>query len=277
VVAAGSLAAYNYSVTGNASCMPYQVYEDRYGWVPLFLWQQLPEQMPGYNHREFENFYQEDFDKRVQKFSSPGAMLVDRGKFAIGSSCFYLGGALILAVLAMPLLLSQSRTRVAIWLAMPALAAGFATPWSAAHYLAPAGSILILLGFIGLNHVSEKASKTGSQRLVAVAIVLLHLLSFIILLYQLKSEYHEAWWVRRHEVEQKLLEQPGRDLVFVRYEDGHDHHQEWVYNLANIDESEVVWAREMSPEKDAELREYFSSRNVWLVEPDKKDSPLTSF
>ena len=52
---------------------------------------------------------------------------------------------------------------------------------------------------------------------------------------------------------------------------------EWVYNAADIDRAQVVWAREMSPAKDRELTDYFKDRNVWLVEPDQnppKVSPI---
>jgi hypothetical protein len=43
---------------------------------------------------------------------------------------------------------------------------------------------------------------------------------------------------------------------------------EWVYNAADIDAAKVVWAREMSPDRNRELMTYFSNRKVWLVEPD---------
>ena len=54
----------------------------------------------------------------------------------------------------------------------------------------------------------------------------------------------------------------GKHLLIVRYD-------EWVYNDADIDGSKVVWAREMSREKNRKLIEYFKDRQVWLVEPDK--------
>ena len=41
-----------------------------------------------------------------------------------------------------------------------------------------------------------------------------------------------------------------------------------VYNAANIDNSKVIWAREMDPASDRELTEYYKGRKVWLVQPD---------
>jgi hypothetical protein len=41
-----------------------------------------------------------------------------------------------------------------------------------------------------------------------------------------------------------------------------------VYNNADIDNSPIVWAREMGPAADREIIQYFKTRKVWLVEPD---------
>jgi hypothetical protein len=62
---------------------------------------------------------------------------------------------------------------------------------------------------------------------------------------------------------------PGKHLVLVRYSSGHDLSTEWVFNPAALDESKVLWAREMSPQEDAKLFSYFKDRETWLVEPDK--------
>jgi murein tripeptide amidase MpaA len=76
---------------------------------------------------------------------------------------------------------------------------------------------------------------------------------------------------RRVELERQLRERGGRHLVLVRYR---DHNQpvlinnEWVYNAAEIDQSQVVWARELDPEHNRRLLEYFKDRQVWLVNPD---------
>jgi hypothetical protein len=62
---------------------------------------------------------------------------------------------------------------------------------------------------------------------------------------------------------ERLAQEPGRDLVIVRYADGHDPHREWVYNRADIDGSEVVWARDMGAIRNAALIDYFADRRIW--------------
>ena len=51
----------------------------------------------------------------------------------------------------------------------------------------------------------------------------------------------------------------------VRYSPRHNIHREWVYNSADIDNAEVVWARELSPRKNKQLFKYFRERKVWLL------------
>src|SRR5260370_3587801 len=45
----------------------------------------------------------------------------------------------------------------------------------------------------------------------------------------------------------KLKGLPEKQLVIVRYASHHDLFDEWVYNDADIDNSKIVWAREMNP------------------------------
>ena len=53
--------------------------------------------------------------------------------------------------------------------------------------------------------------------------------------------------------------------------------KEWVYNRADIDGSTVVWAREISPDDDRLLREYFAGRKAWVVIADEKPPRLLPY
>src|SRR5581483_7407430 len=83
--------------------------------------------------------------------------------------------------------------------------------------------------------------------------------------------------VRRSPVIKNLQEVPGRQLVIVKYTPAHSPHHEWVYNRADIDSAQIVWARSMGPEKDAELVRYFHDRHAWILYPDGKYKVLVPF
>jgi hypothetical protein len=76
----------------------------------------------------------------------------------------------------------------------------------------------------------------------------------------------------RKPVEKQLATLPGEHLVLVRYSKDHNSGEEYVYNQADIDHSETVWAREIPGMDLGPLLNYFRNRDVWLYEPDEDDS-----
>ena len=48
-------------------------------------------------------------------------------------------------------------------------------------------------------------------------------------------------------------------------------------NAADIDNSRVIWAREMDAQNNAELLRYFKDRTAWLVEPEANPSKLSPY
>jgi hypothetical protein len=61
---------------------------------------------------------------------------------------------------------------------------------------------------------------------------------------------------------------PGKDVVLVKYAPDFDPDREWVYNGADIDGQKIVWARDMGPDKNQELLDYYRGRKFWMVEAD---------
>jgi hypothetical protein len=55
----------------------------------------------------------------------------------------------------------------------------------------------------------------------------------------------------------------------VRYHVDHDPFFELVYNDADIDNSKVVWARDMGPAQNEELLRYYNDRQAWLLDADE--------
>ena len=73
---------------------------------------------------------------------------------------------------------------------------------------------------------------------------------------------------RKRGVETDLLaNHPGKHVIFVRYTGTHSPHEEWIYNLADIDTQPVVWAQDMGWE-NSKLVAYYPDRSFWMFEPD---------
>jgi hypothetical protein len=76
----------------------------------------------------------------------------------------------------------------------------------------------------------------------------------------------------RERVMDQLRGRGGKHLVVVRYQSGHSPHQEYVYNNADIDGSDIIWARELAaPEMNRPLLEYYRERSIWLFRPDESE------
>jgi hypothetical protein len=80
----------------------------------------------------------------------------------------------------------------------------------------------------------------------------------------------------REAIENQLMRNPGKQLVFVRYAPSH-RFEEWIHNAADIDSSRIVWANDLGPEENAELLRYYASRKAWLLEPDAHPPALTPY
>jgi hypothetical protein len=73
----------------------------------------------------------------------------------------------------------------------------------------------------------------------------------------------------RTRVLRKLEEHGGKHLVLVNYGPQHRFHYSVIYNNADIDNSTVVWVRDLGPARNDELVRYFRGRTVWTYDPDQ--------
>ena len=68
-------------------------------------------------------------------------------------------------------------------------------------------------------------------------------------------------------------------MILVRYSADHiDKSDECVYNGADIDASQIVWAHDMGEAKNLELINYYwGSRKIWLYQPDTDPNRLIPY
>jgi hypothetical protein len=190
---------------------------------------------------------------------------------------FYFGAALMIPLIMLRRVFYDRRTRFLMVTGALFFAGMFLNAFMIAHYAAPATGLLLAILIQAMRHL--RVWRPSGQ---PVGAFLVRALPTVCLLL---CALHLAWipaearpGLPRAKVQQQLERLPGHHLAIVRYAPDHDPMSvEWVYNAADIDRAQVVWAREMSPAKDRELTDYFKDRSVWLVEPDQtppKVSPI---
>lgn len=254
---------YNDRVTGSPLTLPYQVYERQYALAPNFVaWPAKPVDR-AYRHSEIRRYHETWGLARHEGMRRPDRMLWVYLRKLAKLQATMLGPGL-LALIALPAVLKWAPSRVALIATGVLLVSVLMTMGSYPHYLAPALGPVYVLVIFGLRRLwGLGCSITG--RPMVLAIVLLFAVDFGLQVGRRLSGPGQAWAEQRQGILESLQASPGRDLVLVEYDPQHNVHQEWVYNRASIDASDVVWARSMGPSADAALAAYFSDRTRWRL------------
>ncbi|MGH7550800.1 MAG: hypothetical protein ACREK3_08645 [Gemmatimonadota bacterium] len=258
---------YNYRVTGDFLTMPHKAYTEMYAVTPNFFWQEAPD-LSGreFRHPEFEAFFRDYALERYEEMRDPWVFLGRSLGKLMTIHLFFLGPG-ILALIGLRRAVRDRWVLLAagIW-AVLLLAELFTGTWP--HYLAPATGLIFLVMIASLRALHEISSPRleGRRAVLLIAVFFALSLPLRLLVLDTQEERSPASFAqRRHAVIEELRRRPGRDLVIVDYGPEHNVHREWVYNEADIDEAEIVWARDMGNENE-ELIDYFRERRIWHLE-----------
>jgi hypothetical protein len=266
-----AMAAYNRAVTGHPLRMPLVAYEQTYGANPMFFWQ-TDRPIPEYRHRVMALFHagwQRDYG---DEHRSPAGFLRVSADKVLRLALFYLGAALVVPLLALRRRTARPWVRLAAVGCLAELLGLTLTPHGGCnpHYVAPAAGLLAVLVVTGLRQLY--VGRWHGRR-VGRALVCSIGLSYpsLIVLSALADPGipAEATHMARAGLLRRLEHDPRRHLVVVRYDNPRPNglgHEDWVFNEADIDAARVVWAREINPEADRRLLDYFGDRQAWLLE-----------
>jgi hypothetical protein len=130
------------------------------------------------------------------------------------------------------------------------------------HYLAPMAGLFYVVLFQGVRWWRIAGRRHTAGRWVLPSIVTYSLLSLLAYcIWQFAGNEPSA----RAVIEARLSDMPGRHLVFVDYPRRHNLHQEWVYNRADIDSSQIVWANRLTEKENGQLVDYYGeTRHAWV-------------
>ncbi len=280
-----AFATHNKSVTGSYATLPYQIHESTYAIAPLFIWQSLDEEHD-YRHAIIEQYHHGWIMLAYRLHDSLPSMI--QLKASITENAFHFFLPLPFALCSVFIFPSFWQTQenprqqlfrlgvllvvLCSWVASM-LTAVFVYP----HYLAPIAPMLLLVTVWGLRYAAvayRQSLPSCNVRLLAVAFLVFQAVIFSFQAYGHVTTSTDSWPWYRAKILTQLETTSEEHLIFVRYDSTHRSHNEWVYNRADIDHAKVVWAREMNPNADQALADYFDHRKIWLLEPDQPNPQL---
>jgi hypothetical protein len=283
----------NKQVTGSWTTLPYQLSQYRYGVPAALTFQSKP--IP---HAELTAEQQMDYRmQRSFQGENPETLstYLLRLEYRVRYYRFFFLAPLYLAL---PLSLVAIRRFSFLWVILTLIVFTLGINFFPAyqlHYAAACTCLYILVAIVGLQRLSSlrihgRLAGRGAARILLFLCAAHFVFWYGLHLFERSSVSqallpYETWDAinhlnpqRRIFVNRELEKIPGQLLVFVRYNyPQHIFQDEWVYNRANIDDSRIVWARDLGPEEDGKLLEYYPQRKALLLEPDAKPPQLTGF
>ncbi len=278
---------HNLATTSRLDRMPYQLHEAQYAVTPVFVFGQPREpvrgtatDLPG-TIRDFHNGWALDGFRERQGCSG--------WLSGISEVLWTLAHSVSVLVLLPLLTLGWWRGfRAARWLAAAIflqVLLSASVCWIFLHYLAPLIPWLVALSVLGLRHVSRVFAKpsvgprvrwAGFARPPRFVGYMLCAQCLLLVVHCIRDDNSSGAWARRRAgIVAELEQRDGQHLILVRYAADHNVHQEWVYNLANLDDAKVLWARGESDIWNARLIEkYQATHTIWELEADDAEGRI---
>jgi hypothetical protein len=294
ILAAGAwMGYYNYRVFGNPTTLPYTVDRAQYGVAPYFVWQsQRPK--PLYRHEVMRRFYEQQELDEFQKIHNISGFVPQTLLKAAGGILFYAGIIFLVPLIMLRRVLLDRRIRFLILCVLVLMAGQLVEIFLFPHYIAPFTAAFYAIGLQAMRHLrlwrpgDQPVGMTLTRLIVTLCVVLAGVRLGAEPLHLGLPVWPGSWaseWYgsdrrsgnARAQIESRLEQSPGRQLVIVRYSPAHQSMDEWVYNTADIDNSKVVWAREMNETENLELIDYYKDRKVWLVKPDTQPVEISAY
>lgn len=287
------LGYYDYRAFGSPLTLPYTVDRAEYAITPYYVWQR-PHPEPVYRHAAMRDFYKGiEFPLYERVHSLKGFLPATAAKAAV-NLLFYAGFCLLPPLFMMRRVFLDRRIRFLV-VCVLVLAVGVVTEvYVIPYYLAPFTAAFYAIGLQMMRHLRVWKSGPSAVGLALIRFTVVACVAMAVVrvvaepLHQGPPEWdpgnwHFVWFGPQHfgeeraQIKAQLEQLPGGQLAIVRYGADHNPQDEWVYNGADIDDSKVVWAREMDAADNLELLHYYGGRKAWLVEPDAMPAKISPY
>ena len=277
------MARYNWRVTGHAAEPPYAYDARLHDRAAMFVWQ-TPKTPIHYDNAEMENFYNQ-YERLAYDRTWATLKSVFQDKWEHCSLAF-LWPACWLLVPGIFFLCRDARFRLPLVALLAVLFGYCLVVWPGPHYIAPAAAVLFAALAQAIRHL--RATRIFGCPIGAALsrAILFALVIDVALLVAQRLGDPQGWggWglSDRADLLHQLESTPGKHVVLVRYGPDHSVHEEWVFNIADIDASKVIWARDLPGEINDQLLRYYPDRTIWLALPDTDEvsvfrEPLASY
>jgi hypothetical protein len=288
------LGYYDNRAFGNPLTLPYSADRAQYAAAPYWIWQS-PRPEPVYRHKALRDFYigvELSYARRLH--TVPGFLTETLLGKPLRTLLFFAGIALLPPLIMARRVLLDRRIRFLVVCVFIVVTGVLLETWLIPHYFAAITPAFYAIGLQMMRHLRQwkpggHAVGTAIVRFTVTLCIALGALRLFAEPLHLElvrwpsAEWASTWsgpgrfGVERKQIEDRLGQVPGKQLIVVRYSPAHSSLDEWVYNSPDIDNSKIVWAREMDAANNIELMRYYKDRTVWLVQPDIRPAILSPY
>jgi hypothetical protein len=279
-LAAGALGIYMKHVTGSPFVSAYQISQKTYGWPMGLAW--TPPPKIEHRHVEFERYYTYELSER-ETVDGP-LDFAEYLTFRVQEYWRFFVGP----ILSIPLLFLGGvwKRRRMLFLALSG--AGFAVMLEGAaspHYIACATAVIVAILVECIRHLrAARWGIAGALPFAMAAILALRIVAQNTHVPYSQEINFQSWCCRvegnlnKSRISRTLEASPGNHLVFVKAKTERKNLYQWIYNEADIDQSRIVWARDLGDARNAELCAYYKDlRKVWMVDPNVEPAAITPY
>jgi hypothetical protein len=265
---------YNRTVTGNAFQLPYMEYARQYVQIPLFNF--LPLQPAKVYRASVTYDLHQNWEPREWAKARTWRLIPIRLEDWKGVASIVLGSSMM----GLPIMVflrnlwRDRRIRLPLMCVMAALAGSLIEVRYYQHYAGPVTVALLIVSVQAFRHLrlwkpgGRPVGRFLSRALPALVVAAATAAQGLVILRQEPPENLQPKNARRDQLTGLLNDQDGKHVILVHYTGSQSPHEEWVYNTADIDGQDVIWAHDLGSVENAPLLEYYKDRKIWLFQPD---------